>query len=592
MQKVMDMERLKTTYAYIDNDEKLHHELAALEGTGAIGVDTETTGLDPLKDRLMLLQLAASWDYVLVIDMAKLGTAGWEQIREVLRSSRVKVFQNAKFDLKFLKMAGLEVKGPIFDTMLAAQIIHNGQAYRSNSLEALAEQYLGIALDKSEQKSDWSRGLMEAQLEYAARDAAVLLPLRESLIAKIKEGHLVEVCKLEFECLHAVVEMELKGILLDSEAWALLHEKYLKEQQELSDKLLEELGQGVVQMNFFGEEKTYGINLDSHQQVIKAFKSKGIDLESTSHYQLMEYKDKSEMVEWFMEYRRVTKAIQSFLSPLPQYISSATGRLHPSYYQLGAHSGRFSCGNPNIQQIPRGKEFRDCFIPAKGNKLIIADYSQIELRVAAEIAEDTTMMAAYRQNMDLHALTASLVANKPIELITKQERQAAKAVNFGLIYAMGAKGLQGYARTVYGVDLSLKEAELFKSRFFAAYKGIAKWHERMKKAADIRECRTLTGRRVLFREQPGITGLLNLPVQGTAADIVKKALSMLVPVTQRLGGSIIATVHDEVLLEVSAAAAKEAACELKRVMEEAGACYLKKVPVVAETLIADSWADK
>lgn len=586
------MEKLKIAYAYIDNDEKLHHELTVLEGTGAIGVDTETTGLDPLKDHLMLLQLAASRDYALVIDIGKLGAAGREKIREVLQSGRVKVFQNAKFDLKFLKMARLEVKGPVFDTMLAAQIIHNGQAYQSNSLEALAEQYLGIRLDKTEQKSDWSRGLTEAQLEYAARDAAVLLPLRESLIAKIKEGHLVEVCKLEFECLHAVVEMELKGILLNKEAWALLHEKYLKEQQELSSKLLEELGQGVVQMNFFGEEKTYGINLDSHQQVIKAFKSKGIDLESTSHYELMEYKDKSELVGWFMEYRKVTKAIQSFLAPLPQYISSVTGRLHASYYQLGAHSGRFSCGNPNIQQIPRGKEFRDCFIPAKGNKLVIADYSQIELRVAAEIAEDTTMMAAYRQNMDLHALTASLVANKPIEMITKQERQAAKAVNFGLIYAMGAKGLQGYAKTVYGVNLTLKEAELFRSRFFGAYKGIAKWHEKMKKAADIRECRTLSGRRVLFREQPGITGLLNLPVQGTAADIVKKALGMLVPVVQRLGGSIIATVHDEVLLEVPAAAAKEAAHELKRVMEEAGAYYLKKVPVVAETLIADSWADK
>lgn len=586
------MEKLKIAYAYIDNDMKLAHELAAIEGTGAMGVDTETTGLDPLQDKLMLLQLAASQDYALVIDVRKLGEPGKEKLREVLQSNRVKVFQNAKFDLKFLRMAGLEVHGPVFDTMLAAQIIHNGQAYQSNSLEALAEQYLGIRLDKTEQKSDWSKGLTEAQLEYAARDAAVLLPLRESLITKIKEGHLVEVCKLEFECLHAVVEMELKGILLNKEAWVILHEKYLKEQQELSSKLLEELGQGVVQMNFFGEEKTFGINLDSHQQVIKAFKSKGIDLESTSHYELMEYKDKSELVEWFMEYRKVTKAIQSFLSPLPQYINSATGRLHPSYYQLGAHSGRFSCGNPNIQQIPRGKEFRDCFVPAKGNKLVIADYSQIELRVAAEIAEDTTMMAAYRQNMDLHALTASLVANKPIEMITKQERQAAKAVNFGLIYAMGAKGLQGYAKTVYGVDLSLKEAELFRSRFFGAYKGIAKWHERMKKAADIRECRTLSGRRVLFREQPGLTGLLNLPVQGTAADIVKKALGMLVPVVQRLGGSIIATVHDEVLLEVPAAAAKEAAHELKRVMEEAGAHYLKKVPVVAETLIADSWADK
>ena len=586
------MEKLRISYDYIDHDQQLYRSLETIEGTGAMGVDTETTGLDPLTDRLMLLQLAASSNHALVIDVGRLSSEALEKVRELLQSNRVKVFQNAKFDLKFLKMAGLEVKGPVFDTMLAAQILHNGQAYQSNSLEALAERYLGIRLDKTEQKSDWSRGLTQSQLEYAARDAAVLLPLRESMIEKIKEGQLIEVCKLEFECLHAVVEMELRGIRLDLEAWKKLHEKYAEEQRELSGKLLEELGQGSVQMNFFGEEKIVGINLDSHQQVIKAFRSKGIHLESTAHWELMEHKDKSPLVKWFMEYRKVTKAIQSFLSPLPQYISTATGRLHPSYYQLGAHSGRFSCGNPNIQQIPRGKEFRDCFIPAEGYKLIIADYSQIELRVAAEIAEDTTMMAAYRENMDLHALTASLIANKPIESITKQERQAAKAVNFGLIYAMGAKGLQGYAKSVYGVDLSLQEAELFRNRFFNAYRGIAKWHERMKRANNLRESRTLSGRRVLFQEQPGITGLLNLPVQGTAADIVKKALGMLVPVTQSLGGSMIATVHDEILLEVPQVAAKEAAQELKRIMEAAGAHYLKRVPVVAETVIADSWADK
>jgi len=586
------MDRHEIAYIYINEDEKLYKELNSLEGTGAIGVDTETTGLDPLTDRLVLLQLAVSPQHALVIEIGSLGEEAMEKLRSLLQSDRVKVFQNAKFDLKFLKMAGLEVRGPIFDTMLAAQIIHNGQAYHSSSLEALAEQYLGIRLDKTEQKSDWSRGFTESQLEYAARDAAILLPLRERLIAKIKEGHLIEVCRLEFECLYAVMEMELKGVLLDREAWGVLHEKYAKEQRELSSKLLGELDQGYVQVNLFGEEKIIGINLDSHQQMIKAFKSKGIDLDSTAYRDLLEYKGRSQLVDWFMEYRRVTKAIQSFLAPMPQYISSSSGRLHPSYYQLGAHSGRFACANPNIQQIPRGKEFRDCFIPAKGYKLIIADYSQIELRVAAEIAQDDTMLEAYLQNMDLHALTASLIANKPIEEVSKQERQAAKAVNFGLIYAMGARGLQGYAKSVYGVELSLKEAELFRSRFFSAYKGIAKWHERMKRAADIRESRTLSGRRILFREQPGITALLNMPVQGTAADIVKKALGMLVPVTKRLGGSIIATVHDEILLEVPELIAEEAAQELKAVMEAAGVYYLKKVPVTAETVIADSWADK
>jgi DNA polymerase I len=592
MQRVIYLDKFEVTYVYIDDDEKLFGEISSIEGAPTVGIDTETTGLDPHNDKLMLLQLAASQNHALVIEVGRLGNEALDRLRTLLQSNSVKVFQNAKFDLKFLKMAGLEVMGPVFDTMLAAQLIHNGGPYQSRSLEALAEHYLGIKLDKTEQRSDWSRGFTKNQLEYAARDAAVLLPLRESLISRIREGNLIEVCRLEFECLYAVVEMELKGILLDTEAWRALHEKYVHEQRELSEKLLKELGQGSVQMNFFGETKAIGINLDSHQQMMKAFKARGIDLESTSHRELLEYRDKSEMVERFLEYRRVTKAIQSFLSPIPEHIKSSTGRLHPSYYQLGAHSGRFSCGNPNIQQIPRGREFRECFIPEKGNKLIIADYSQIELRVAAEIAQDDTMLKAYMENMDLHALTASLVASKPIESVTKQERQAAKAVNFGLIYAMGARGLQGYAKSVYGVELSLEEAELFRTRFFNAYRGIAKWHDRMKRASNLRESRTLSGRRILLGEHPALTGLLNIPVQGTAADIVKKALAMLVPVTKRLGGSIIATVHDEILLEVPEDKAEEGARELKRIMEAAGTYYLKKVPVIAETMIADSWAEK
>jgi DNA polymerase I-like protein with 3'-5' exonuclease and polymerase domains len=275
-----------------------------------------------------------------------------------------------------------------------------------------------------------------------------------------------------------------------------------------------------------------------------------------------------------------------------QYVNKATARIHSSYRQIGAGSGRFSCGNPNVQQIPRGKEFRECFIPEKGNKFIIADYSQIELRVAAEIAQDKTMIEAYRNGQDLHALTAALVANKKLEEVTKAERQSAKAINFGLIYAMGAKGLQGYAKTVYGVDMKLEEAELFRDRFFKAYNGIANWHARMKKAINIKESRTLSGRRCVYEGEVAITALLNTPVQGTAADIAKKAMGMLVPIAKSLNGHIIATVHDEILLEVPEARAEEAAIKLKETMERAGAYYLKLIPVIAETTIADSWAEK
>ena len=583
----MDLSNLP--YIYVDNETKLTEVLDYLSIAPVLGIDTETTGLDPLKDKIILLQIADGEHPVAVINMRIIGV---ERLKNLFESQNVKVFQNAKFDLKFLFVNGFNISGPIFDTMLAAQIVRDTRGPFSVSLKNLAAFYLDTNLPKDEQKSDWGTKLTKEQIEYAARDAAILLPLRERLIKEIRKGNLIQVCKLEFDCLWAVVNMELSGIKVDMEKWAKLQEKYKQEQKELSLKLQKELGNGGVQMNIFGEELMGGINLDSQTQIKKALQAKGIELESTSYADLLEYKDSSEVVEWLINYRHVSKAIQGFLSPIPEWINSASGRIHSNYRQIGSQSGRFSCGDPNIQQIPRGKDFRECFVPEKGNKFVIADYSQIELRVAAEIAQDEIMLQAYKKGQDLHALTASLMANKNILEVTKSERQAAKAVNFGLIYAMGAKGLQAYAKNVYGTDMTLQEAELFRERFFKAYRGIARWHYNMKKQTNATETRTLSGRRCVYSETPPLTALLNMPVQGTAADINKKALALLVPVIKALKGKIIASVHDEIIIEVEEAKAEEAVIKLKNVMEEAGAYYLKFVPVIAETIIADSWAEK
>lgn len=578
-------------YIFVDSDEALKQCLSYIENSSILGIDTETTGLEPQNSKIRLLQIASKDNPTVVIKLDALSENSMSILCNIFDSRSIKVFQNAKFDLKFLIYNGFKLSGAIFDTMLAAQTIGD-RNLTSYSLDSLTSHYLGFKLSKVEQKSNWSGELTEKQIEYAAKDAEVLLTLREKLIEDIKKYNLVEVCKLEFDCALAVVDMELTGVKLDKEKWSKLFDTYLQQQKELTFKLYKELGDGGMQTNLFGEEEGVGINLDSQAQVIKALKRKGINLETTSHSELIEYKDKYEAVKLLLDYRRVSKAIQSFLSTFPQYINEVTGRIHSSYRQMGANSGRFSCGNPNIQQIPRGKEFRECFIPEKGNKFIIADYSQIELRVAAEIAKDTTMLEAYRKGQDLHALTAALVANKSMDKVTKAERQSAKAINFGLIYAMGAKGLQAYAKSVYGVDMELKEAELFRERFFNAYKGIAAWHQAAKRAANVKEVRTLSGRRCQFGGEAALTALLNTPVQGTAADIAKKAMGLLAPRVKKLSGSIIATVHDEILLEVPEERALEAAELLKQTMEEAGAYYLRQVPVIAETTIADSWAEK
>jgi DNA polymerase I-like protein with 3'-5' exonuclease and polymerase domains len=173
---------------------------------------------------------------------------------------------------------------------------------------------------------------------------------------------------------------------------------------------------------------------------------------------------------------------------------SKTGRIHPNFKQLGAATGRFSCTEPNLQGIPRSKEFRRCIKVKASHKLVMADYSQIELRVVAEISGDQRMIQAYRDGVDLHRLTASLLSGKPLDQITPEDRQSARAVNFGLIYAMGAEGLRGYAKVVYNVDLPLEEAIRCRSRFFDAYSGIAAWHK-LTGSKVSSEARTLSGRR-------------------------------------------------------------------------------------------------
>ena len=551
-----------------------------------IAVDTETTGLNPHAHKLRLIQIAVEGLPVLVIDCFAFLPDGAGILKEALESRAVKVFQNAKFDLQFFMALDI-YPAPVFDTMLAGLLLRtSGGAPRVN-LNALAQHYLGEAVDKDEQKSDWRGPLSNEQIEYAAKDAEILLRLREVMVKEILENNLSEIARIEFACAAAIAEIEYTGICLDTAKWAVLLKKTIKARDSALEILYGYTSRPIIQMTLTGEDVVTGHNFDSNPFVLKLLHKNGIDVKSTSRQDLAPYANRP-LVGAISAYRKAAKSLSSFLYPIPSMISTKTGRLHPRYGQIGAHSGRMTCSGPNIQQIPRDKSFRACFVAAPGKKLIVADYSQIELRVAADMTSDPRMTAAYKSGDDLHKLTASLMLGKATDSITTQERQAAKAVNFGLIYAMGAAGLQQYSMQSYGVDMTLEQAEKFRKRFFAAYTGIAKWHSSLK-ASPPTESRTLAGRKFTISPQAGLSGLCNTPVQGTAADIVKKALGLL---TQRLIGMdtyIIGVVHDEILLEAPDHNADKAAAVLKATMEEAGNSILKNVPCQADVNVADSW---
>jgi len=574
-------------YKFITKIEHLIEYMPILRSAKVIAADTETTGLSAIDDRVRLLQLAVENGCNLVIDMFNFDD--YTVFREIFGGNSVKVFQNAKFDLKFLMALDIPVCGNIFDTMIAAQLLRTSGGSGKVGLGHLAEFYLDEDLPKDEQISDWTGVLSDSQKLYAAKDAEILLRLRNKMIPLLVQHKLTEVARLEFACVKAVAKMEFDGMYLHPQKWLELTENTRKSQENALKKMKNFAKPTENQMSLFGLEQD-DTNYDSQKQVLEYLANNGIHLENTSKYALYPYID-NPAVAALMEYRKSTKALTAFLDTLGSHVNAKTGRIHAEYSQMGAWSGRMSCYNPNMQQIPRDADFRACFSAMDGNKLIIADYSQIELRVAAEITGDMRMINAYKNGEDLHKLTASLITEKPMNEVTKSERQAAKAVNFGLIYAMGAKGLQRYSSQTYGVEMTLEQAEEFRRRFFAAYSGIAEWHKKIRNNPP-KESRTLSGRKHIFSGETMLSSLCNTPVQGTAADIAKNALSMLFTELQGTSTKIIGVVHDEILLEAKAEKADETAILLKNVMEKAGERYIRNVPIIAEVHVADSWAEK
>lgn len=538
-----------------DNHEVAIGKLRELKNSSSVIMNLQMTGRDAFTDEIAAIQIYGSPGISLNLDFRQLPGDVITLLSELLLTDCRKVFHDAKAQLKFLKKAGIEVWGNFFDTMLAAQLLDAGIKKTKYDLESLSGRYL----------SDTNLSPIET-----------IKQLTKCLISELKTQSLAETAELEFSCLPAVVEMELNGVALDCDKWNVLGDELIKRKKKLEKSLYSKLGD---------------INLDYPKDLLTALKSKGIDLPNTKRHTFVNYKDQYPILNLISEYRKVAKLVHAFIIPIPKFVNDKTGRIHTECNQLGASTGRFSCKSPNLQQMPRDKLFRSCIIAPSGYRLIMADYSQIELRIAAEVTGDETMIKAYQIGLDLHRLTASIILGKPVDLVTKQERQAAKAVNFGLIFAMGAEGLMNYAQNIYGVHLTIQQAQDFIGRFFGAYQGIANWHRNARESL-AHETRTLGNRRRLWNASAPLTEILNTPIQGTSADILKRALSLLPGALTVTDSRIIACVHDEIILETPTNNAEEASHILVQTMIAAGEYYLKNVSVDVDVTVSDNWAGK
>jgi DNA polymerase-1 len=589
-----------TQYQLIETADELRAACEELARAEAVGFDCETTSLDPYDGRLRLVQLAGPDGPAKLIDLDRFSNGDASKaealapLRELLAAQRpVKVAHNAKFDAKWSRRhLGIELGG-VFDTLLASQLVSAGETEDRHGLAVVAERYLDEEMDKTQQLSDWGGELSEAQLEYAARDAAVMLPLRDALINRLKSDGLVKVAQIEFECVMPVAALELAGIYLDAARWREQIEVVKKKRAVIAEELQSMLAEGSSQGMLFANARA-DINLDSHTQLSAALKRLGVPVpDSTRNWKLQPLAAEYPVVAKLLDYRTYQKSLTSYGENILEEINPRTGRIHANFHQIGAPTGRFACTNPNVQQVPHAPEYRRC-VRAQGEnrKLIVADYSQIELRILAHVTEDKGFIEAFNSGADLHRVTASQIFNVPAEQVSKEQRDFAKRLNFGVVYGIGAQ------RFAAMTGMPLSDAEQIMARYFQTYRGLDAWlRDAARRALRERQARTLTGRLAKFNFDPEDRQAAslaqrngkNMPIQGASADILKRALRLLHDRLRGTSAEIVNIVHDEVVVEADAAEAEEVARVVEESMCAAGEEFVTLVPVKVESQIGDEW---
>ena len=476
----------------------------------------------------------------------------------------------------------------INDTLTADRLLTNGMREPDGTdtkgkLGVVAKRYLDLALPKDQGDSDWGvPDLTAEQLAYAANDVFHLHALLRAQETAVAAAKLDKAWKLEQRLAPIVVDMTNRGFPFNVADAA-------KPKAEIEQRLTE--AEQRVRI-WFGDPS---INLNSWQQLLPAFAAKGVTLSGTSEEVLRA--NGSEGALLLLAYRNIRDKELKFLIGLSD-ATAGDGRIHATFQSVGTDTGRFSCKDPNTQNVPRiaadRYPVRALFQAPVGKKFVIADFSQMELVAAAVIAPEPKMLAAIAAGEDLHLRTASILLGRPA---TKADRSLAKAVNFGLIYGQKADGLRVYAKDSYGVDMSEDESKAFRAAFFREYEGIAEWHRQAwRKAEDpsVTEVRTRIGRRRYLpdnRHWQRFASLVNTPVQGGCAEVQK--LAMLDIDKQLIDKAVLVNcVHDELIVECAEPEAAYVRDEVSRIMQQRFADVFKGTHVNVEANIADNWAEK
>lgn len=594
----------------VDTEAKLKDLAKELSKANIISFDTETTDTDEMRADMVGISLSVQegTGYYIPIGHTSGNNLSLEMVIEALTPSMTnpkigKLAHNAKYDYIILARHGLVTSPLTFDTMLAEFIADpssRNMGLKNLAAAKLDEEMTHIEelIGKGKKQISMADVAIETVANYAAADAETtlrLMPIMKRELERVNGRNILD--EIDMPLSAVLAEMEMTGALVDTNFFG-------KMSKDLASRLAE------IEKEIFGHVgKTFNINspqqlsdiLFNHLRLEPPDKGRKTTtgFYSTSADVLEALRGKHPVLDFILEHRELSKLKSTYVDALPAAINPNTGRVHTSYSQIGAVTGRLSSNNPNLQNIPirteTGRRVRNGFIADKGNVLLSVDYSQIELRIVAHMAQDEAMLAAFRAGEDIHATTAAAIYDIELDKVTKDMRRHAKAINFGLIYGMSAFGL---TRTT---ELTLAEAEDFVKAYFRKFPGIKNYLDGIRRqAAEIGYVETLLGRRRYFPALQTKTNVqmknreereaVNAPIQGTAADIMKIAMIRIPPALQSAGliGKMLLQVHDELVLECPENEMEKTAQVVQRTMANA---YPMSIPLETDARAGVNWGE-
>lgn len=595
---------LNCNYQLVDNEEKLSQLLQNIVTQSVLSLDTETTSTDPIRAELVGMSFSYAENQAFYVPVPADRSEAQkivDRFRPVFENREImKVGQNIKYDMLVLANYGVQLQGPLFDTMVAHYVL---QPELRHNMDYLAEIYLNyqtIHIEELIGPKGKNQGNMRdlppaSVYEYACEDADVTLKLKNKLEKELDENNVRKLFEeIEMPLIPVLAYMERNGVRIDTEALKETSRHFTLRMKQIEEEVYQLAG---TEFNIASPKQVGEVLFDRLKIVEKAKKTKTGQY-VTSEEVLESLRGKHEVVGKILEHRGLKKLLGTYIDTFPQLINPETGRIHTSFNQTVTATGRLSSSNPNLQNIPirneDGKEIRKAFIPDDGCIFFSADYSQIELRIMAHLSGDPHMIEAFQKGQDIHAATASKIYKVPLEEVTREQRSKAKTANFGIIYGISVFGL------AERLNVDRKEAKELIDGYFENYPHVKEYmDESIRIARERGYIETIFKRK---RYLPDINSrnavvrgyaernAINAPIQGSAADIIKVAMVRIYQrfLKERIQSKMILQVHDELNFSVL----PEEQEKVKQiVIEEMESAYKMKAPLLADSGWGQNWLE-